>query len=351
MIEQPSNIEAIQTLVAAHDQIRIQGAGTKSSSQPTLVLDMTALSGIIEYDPFEYTFTAYAGTPVKVIQAALSEHSQYLPCDPLLTELGATLGGTIAANTAGSRRYRYGSIRDFVLGATVIDGQARVLHVGGKVVKNAAGFDLAKFYVGSLGQYGILTDVTFKVFPEPPQFATICLTYDTIIEAVKAVFFLTRQPLDIDAVDLEQDVNGWKLVVRFGGRGNDLPKRLANFTELMQANTSPMYSGRIDDDATYWDAVNRCDWAQGYTHLIKMPIAPGAVAGFDDTLSDGIQRRYTVAGNIAWLATNDFDLTDTFDRVALVLAGPNAGTVLGTLQGAAFAQRVKAVLDPHAKFS
>ena len=84
---------------------------------------------------------------------------------------------------SGPRRWRFGGLRDFILGIRFVDGRGRLVRGGGKVVKNAAGFDLPKLFVGSLGRLGILTEVTFKVFPEPPAFATLRVPCDSLVAA------------------------------------------------------------------------------------------------------------------------------------------------------------------------
>src|SRR5262249_53592058 len=127
-------------------------------------LSTARLKGIVEYNPSEFTFTALAGTPVKEIAAALAERRQYLPFDPMLVDAGATLGGTVGAGLNGPGRFRFGGIRDFILGIRFVDGRGQLLRMGGKVVKNAAGFDLPKFFVGSMGRFGVLGELTFKVF-------------------------------------------------------------------------------------------------------------------------------------------------------------------------------------------
>ena len=88
-------------------------------------------AAIVEYDPRELTFTALAGTPVRVVQAALAAHGQYLPFDPPLAARGATLGGVVAAGTCGPGRYRYGGVRDFVIGARFVDGTGALVVRGG----------------------------------------------------------------------------------------------------------------------------------------------------------------------------------------------------------------------------
>src|SRR5437660_7832676 len=136
---------------------------------------MTGLSGIVEYEPSEFTFTALAGTRVTEIAEALRKRGQYLPFDPMWQEAGATLGGTVASGLSGPGRFRFGGLRDFILGVRFVDGTGRLLRMGGKVVKNAAGFDLPKFFVGSLGRFGVLAELTFKVFPRPPSRLTLRL--------------------------------------------------------------------------------------------------------------------------------------------------------------------------------
>ena len=160
MTLQPKSVGDLAALLPAHPRLRVRGAGTKCAlSGPILeapTLDLTALSGIVEHTPEECTFTALAGTPVAEIERVLAAHGQYLPFDPPLAAAGATIGGTVAAGVNGSCRYRYGGIRDFIIGAQIVDGRGRTTRSGGKVVKNAAGFLLHQALVGSCGRLGIL---------------------------------------------------------------------------------------------------------------------------------------------------------------------------------------------------
>src|SRR6185369_15555126 len=131
-------------------------------------------------EPSEFTFTARAGTPVRDVVAALAERGQYLPFDAPWLAAGSTLGGLVAGGVAGPGRFRFGGIRDFILGIRFVDGAGRLLRLGGKVVKNAAGFDLPKFFVGSLGRFGVLVEITFKVFPRPISKLTLRLEAETM---------------------------------------------------------------------------------------------------------------------------------------------------------------------------
>src|SRR4051812_30056493 len=178
----PGSVKELVDAVRSTPHLLAVGAGTKPrlSAVDAVKLSTARLRGIIEYDPSEFTFTAAAGTTIREIAATLEERGQYLPFDPMLVAAGATLGGTVAAGLSGPGRFRFGGLRDFILGVRFVDGMGRLLRMGGKVVKNAAGFDLPKFFVGSLGRFGVLAEMTFKVFPRPIASRTLRLTAETL---------------------------------------------------------------------------------------------------------------------------------------------------------------------------
>jgi len=117
----PASVSEVQAFVKEAPRIFSQGAGTKTaltvSMDGVATLDMTLISGLQEYEPEEFTFTALAGTRIVDVNQALSKNGQYLPFDPPLVDRGATLGGTVAAGLSGPGRYRYGGVRDFLLGS------------------------------------------------------------------------------------------------------------------------------------------------------------------------------------------------------------------------------------------
>ena len=206
----PETFEELAEAVRSTPRLLAVGAGTKPrlSEVDAVKLSTAALRGISEYDPSEFTFTAAAGTPVREIAAALAERGQYLPFDPTLVEAGATLGGTVAAGLSGPGRFRYGGLRDFILGVRFVDGSGRLLRMGGKVVKNAAGFDLPKFFVGSLGRFGVLAEITFKVFPRPPASLTLRLAAETLDAAAKILTEAASSRFEFDALDVAPDEPG-----------------------------------------------------------------------------------------------------------------------------------------------
>ena len=131
-----------------------------------LMLRTDRLGGVRIYEPADLTVTAGAGTPLAELREALAPHDQWIPFDPPDVD-GRTLGGLVASGGSGPLATGYGALRNHVLGATVVLGDGRVVHLGGRVVKNVAGFDLLRPMVGSLGGLGVLTEVCMRLFPVP----------------------------------------------------------------------------------------------------------------------------------------------------------------------------------------
>ncbi|WP_394778629.1 glycolate oxidase subunit GlcE [Undibacterium sp.] len=155
---------------ASKTALRIRGGGTKDwygQAPSGELLDTRAYTGIIAYDPTELVITARCGTPLAKIEAALAEQNQMLAFEPPHFGEAATIGGVVAAGLSGPRRQAAGSVRDFVLGASLLDGKGELLHFGGQVMKNVAGYDVSRLLTGSLGSLGLITEVSLKVLPRP----------------------------------------------------------------------------------------------------------------------------------------------------------------------------------------
>ena len=158
VVHRPASAAEVAETVRGAELVVPRGGGTKPalwSVDGADVLDVLALNGITEYLPSEYTVTALAGTPLADVEARLAAEGQYLPFDPLLVDAGSTVGGAVAAGANGPGRLRYGGLRDFLLAVTFVDGRGEIVRGGARVVKNAAGFDLPKLMVGSLGRLGV----------------------------------------------------------------------------------------------------------------------------------------------------------------------------------------------------
>ncbi|VEF48611.1 glycolate oxidase subunit [Bacillus freudenreichii] len=159
----------------------IMGAGTKRGfgglkENADILLSMKNYSGIVEHVPGDMTVTVKAGTPFGELQEYLSQYNQKVSIDPFIPEY-STVGGIIAANDSGPKRLGYGSARDSVIGLRVVYPDGTVIRAGGKVVKNVAGYDMNKLFIGSMGTLGILSEVTFKLRPLPKSESLVLLSF------------------------------------------------------------------------------------------------------------------------------------------------------------------------------
>ena len=167
---------AVRDAAGAGRALRLRGGGSKDFYGQSLVgevLDTRAYAGIVEYDPTELVVTARCGTPLVELEAALAAKRQMLACECPHFGLQASVGGAVAAGLSGPGRQAAGSVRDFVLGAKLLDGRADVLDFGGRVMKNVAGYDVSRLLAGSLGTLGLILEVSLKTLPMPVATATL----------------------------------------------------------------------------------------------------------------------------------------------------------------------------------
>jgi glycolate oxidase FAD binding subunit len=171
-----SLVEAVRAAAASGKALRIRGGGTKDFYGQSLagtVLDTRSHAGITSYAPSELVFSARAGTPLAEVAEALEQRGQFLPFEPPEFASGTTLGGVVASGLSGPGRSARGAVRDFILGAHLLDGQGQVLRFGGQVMKNVAGFDVSRVLAGSLGTLGVILEVSLKVLPRPAVSTTL----------------------------------------------------------------------------------------------------------------------------------------------------------------------------------
>ncbi len=169
-------VEQIKAARADRRALCIRGGGTKDFYGEAPVgdkLDTRNLAGISSYEPSELVVTARAGTPLRELEAELAKQGQHLAFEPPHFGAASTVGGMVAAGLAGPARAAVGNVRDFVLGATMVNGRGEVLTFGGQVMKNVAGYDVSRVLAGSMGILGVLAEVSLKVLPLPRATATL----------------------------------------------------------------------------------------------------------------------------------------------------------------------------------
>ena len=194
-------IDRVHLARAHKTPLDIRGGGSKAfygeppSGEP---LDVTPLFGISSYEPTELVVTVRAGTPLADLEAALAEQGQCLPFEPPRFADHGTVGGMVAAGLAGPARAAVGGVRDYVLGATLLNGRAEVLSFGGQVMKNVAGYDVSRLLAGSLGLLGVICEVSLKVLPVAPSTATLRFDLDEA-QSIRRLNEWGGQPLPLNA--------------------------------------------------------------------------------------------------------------------------------------------------------
>lgn len=352
---EPATFEELCETVRSTPRLLAVGARTKPrlSAVDVMKVSTSKLRGISEYEPSEFTFTAAAGTPVREIVAALAEQGQYLPFDPMLTDAGATIGGTVAAGLSGPGRFRFGGVRDFILGVRFVDGAGRLLRMGGKVVKNAAGFDLPKFFVGSAGRFGVLAEVTFKVFPRPASARTFRLSAETCEAAERLLMDAARARFEFDALDVAPGQPG--VVARLAGPAAAL--------EGIAREVLTRWPGEVlpaSDAEKLWTSLREFRWCHSTGPLLKVALSPKAVAALGKAVAalTGAAMHVSMGGNVAYLALSNEEQIAAFSThlltlglCGLVLRGSaTTGLWIGLQNRPAISQAVKQALDPLNRF-
>lgn len=229
--------DRVRAAAATRRPLCIRGGGTKDFYGEALAgdpLDMRGLRGIVSYEPTELVVSVRCGTPLAEVEAALAERGQMLAFEPPAFGPSATIGGVVAAGLAGPRRASAGAVRDFVLGATLLDASGNVLRFGGQVMKNVAGYDVSRLMAGSMGTLGLITEVSLKVLPRPMAEATLRLEADQA-DALRRLRAWAARPLPLDA-------SAW---MRVDGRGL-LHLRLRGAQAAVHAACQSMGGERVD---------------------------------------------------------------------------------------------------------
>lgn len=297
---------------------------SRSFAQTHRLVSLRELSGVIEYEPSEFTITVWAGTPVREIISILKDQNQYLPFDPMLAN-SSTIGGTVASGLSGPGRFRYGGIRDFILGCQFLDGQGTVINSGGRVVKNAAGFDVPKLLVSSLGRLAVMTQMTFKVFPCPGPWLTLAARCENHEEALQRVSVAACSRWELDAIDYQ--ASSRTLLLRLAG-DPEVTGAIAKDVEKVMRCEFQHWSD--EQSIRHWQSVNDLNWESELVgdEIVrwKSPTTPKCFlnwANWADTL-EGV----SVYGSGALTTTWGIAKSSLIDRVPDILAKTNNGLLL-----------------------
>jgi glycolate oxidase FAD binding subunit len=352
--------ERVRQAAAAKARLRIRGGDTKAfmaGATDAATLDMRTYSGIVDYAPTELVVTARAGTPLVELERVLAERGQCLPFDPPRFGDAAgvpcgTVGGMVAAGLAGPGRAAAGGARDYVLGALLLNGNGDLMHFGGQVMKNVAGYDVSRLLAGSWGALGAICEVSLKVLPVPP--ATLTLRYDKRQgEALEHLHAWAGQPLPLNASVWWRDT----LAVRLRGASAAVAAALRRMggEVIPEELAGPFWAGLRDQrDEFFIEARQSVEADKRALWRLSLPPTTPVLPSFDDTLVEwGGAQRWVVA------APDDTLVTHRAARAggsALRVRGgaPGEGAVDPTpLAPALLAihRRLRESFDPHGVFA
>jgi len=341
-------LDALQTRIrkAAEDRtpLRIRGGGTKDfygGLPQGDILETQVYAGIVEYDPTELVLTARAGTSLAAIESAMRARGQMLAFEPPHYGEGSTLGGAVASGLSGPRRPYAGAVRDLVLGVRVLDGTGQDLSFGGRVMKNVAGFDVARLMTGALGTLGVITEVSLKCVPMPKAEATLEFECSAD-EAIRKVNEWGTQPLPLSATCYHHG----RLRVRLSGAAPAIAAAIAKLGGERVASADGYWAGLRDHTHLFFAG----------TRAVDVPLWRLSVKSTAPYTDLGGEQLVEWGGGLRWLAAGD--RTDT-QRVRLWAAANGGHATLfratdksaGTFQPLAATmqalhQRLKAAFDP-----
>lgn len=221
-VAEPESVEDLSRLMsfASGEGLCVapRGGGTKLSignppSELDLVVSTANLDRVIEYVPGDQVVRVEAGIALEDLQERLGSEDQMLALDPPEKAEGATVGGIVATNSSGPQRLRYGTVRDLIIGITVVLADGTVAKAGGKVVKNVAGYDLSKLFTGSAGSAGVIAEANFRLHPLPERARTLAVELGGTREAGEAAQAVMHSQVEPSAMELHWSEDGGTLTV------------------------------------------------------------------------------------------------------------------------------------------
>ena len=265
-------IARIRNASESRTPLDIRGGGTKrfyGEAAQGEAFDVTGLSGISSYEPTELVVTARCGTTLDELEATLAEKGQCLPFEPPHFGRGATVGGMVAAGLAGPSRAAVGGVRDYLLGASLLNGRGELLSFGGQVMKNVAGYDVSRVLAGSLGTLGVICEVSLKVLPMASATATLRFEIDEA-QALQQLAVWSAQPLPLNA-------SAWwagMLVIRLRGALAAVnAARVAMGGERVDdADANAFWHGLREHDDEYFAAAHRAIESERAMRLWRLSV-------------------------------------------------------------------------------
>jgi glycolate oxidase FAD binding subunit len=281
----PADTEQISAILRYanknHLNVTPLGGGTKQSwanpiqpnpVQTNILLDTTRLNRVLEHPWQDLTCTVEAGCTWSTLQQTLAQHNQFVALDPLWPDR-ATVGGIVATNDSGALRHRYGSLRDLIIGMTIVLADGTIAKTGGKVVKNVAGYDLHKLMTGAFGTLGIIAEVTFRLHPLPLHTQTFTVSAPQAAQLAPLIAAIRDSHLLTQALQLRGDSTGFHLDIQLNAHPD------AKQDALLTAMTNTESLTLNESSKGVWQARQAiCE--QPERMIIKATMLPDQTAAF-----------------------------------------------------------------------
>jgi len=291
--------EAADALRSSTGSVLFRGGGTALDwagrvDDPALVLDTRGMDRLLTYEPSDLTCSVGAGMTLAALQETLGEQGQMIALDPPSEAAGATLGGLLASGDAGPSRLRYGGMRDLVIGVTLVLTDGTVAHAGSHVIKNVAGYDLAKLAYGSLGSLALVAEVILRLHPKPELRRTTAATA-TVEQATEAALALMAGPREPAAVEWTGAPDGpGRLLVRFEGLEAGVAAQEAALRQLLaEHGLEPADPG--GDEAQVWQEHARAVVGEDGETVIRVSGLPTALPAVAADVRAALQGTGTTA--------------------------------------------------------
>jgi glycolate oxidase FAD binding subunit len=312
----PSNesdiADTVREAAAKNAPVEIVAGGTKRdfgrASLAHSILDVSALTGIVSYEPEELVLRARAGTRIADIVVALAEKNQMLGFEPAdwgplfgMDAGRATLGGIVSANACGARRVKAGAVRDHIIGCRFVNGRGEIVKAGGPVIKNVTGFDIPKLMCGAFGTLGVLTEVTLRVSPLSERIAALpvrCPAQD----GLRVLREAAKLPLDVSGLAYVPWCEGGTAFIRVEGTYDAVEQKLAELRNRLGGNGAHALEGEVARMA-FREIGDGTPFVKAGTDIWRLCVPEGSA--YDALVATGAQETNLWyadwAGGLLWL--------------------------------------------------
>ena len=320
LLVRPATIDAVSQIVAFANQhnltVLARGGGSRMNlgglaEHIDILVETNQLDRLLEHEGPDLTCHVEAGMTLATLQKELARQGQRLSLDPPDAEQ-STIGGILASNASGPKRLRYGTARDLLIGARVVQANGDIARSGGRVVKNVAGYDLNKLYIGSLGTLGIIVEANFKLHPLPVAERTLLLTYTNAEDAMRTVIAIIGSQLTLGALELidagaandmsdffglHLPTSGYTLAVNFEGSNRTIDRQMHE-TRLLARRQNALMGEDLHGESQqrFWQVVR--EHMQG-TLTCKVALLPSQIAPYLQQLEHICRRHNLEAATIA----------------------------------------------------